>query len=33
MTFPVIYILHGMGGSPNGSASVLEAELRKFAPN
>ena len=28
MTFPAIYLLHGRGGSPNGSVMQLEAELR-----
>jgi pimeloyl-ACP methyl ester carboxylesterase len=32
MKFPVVYLLHGMGGSPNGSVSVLEAEFRKYEP-
>ena len=27
MDFPAIYLLHGMGGSPNGSVKQLEAEL------
>jgi hypothetical protein len=33
MQFPAIYLLHGRGGSPNGSVSQLEAELRTFQPN
>ena len=32
MTFPAIYLLHGKGGSPNGSVSQLEAELRVCEP-
>lgn len=30
MRFPAVYLLHGRGGSPNGSVSQLEAELRKL---
>ena len=33
MQFPAIYLLHGRGGSPNGSVSQLEAELRILEPN
>ena len=33
MHFPAIYLLHGKGGSPNGSVSQLEAELRVGEPN
>jgi len=31
--FPAIYLLHGKGGSPNGSVSQLEAELRECEPD
>jgi hypothetical protein len=30
--FPAIYLLHGLGGSPNGSVSQLEAEMRVCEP-
>jgi len=30
--FPAVYLLHGMGGSPNGSVAQLETELRGRAP-
>jgi len=30
--FPAIYLLHGRSGSPNGSLSQLEAELRECEP-
>jgi predicted esterase YcpF (UPF0227 family) len=33
MKFPAIYLLHGRGGSPNGSVSQLETELRILQPN
>ena len=33
MQFPAIYLLHGRGGSPNGSVSQLEAELQTLQPN
>lgn len=33
MNFPAIYLLHGKGGSPNGSVSQLEAELSVCQPN
>ncbi|MEO8726717.1 MAG: alpha/beta hydrolase [Acidobacteriaceae bacterium] len=32
MTFPVIYLLHGKGGSPSGSVLQLEHELRPMLP-
>lgn len=32
MKFPGIYLLHGKGGSPNGSVLQLEAELRACEP-
>jgi len=32
MQFPAIYLLHGRGGSPNGSVSQLEAEMRVYEP-
>jgi predicted esterase YcpF (UPF0227 family) len=32
MQFPAIYLLHGLGGSPNGSVSQLEAEMRVCEP-
>lgn len=32
MTFPVIYLLHGKGGSPNGSVLQLEHELKSAFP-
>ncbi len=32
VNFPAIYLLHGRGGSPNGSVSQLEAELREREP-
>lgn len=32
MNFSAIYLLHGKGGSPNGSVSQLEAELRECEP-
>src|SRR6266568_5170308 len=32
MRFPAVYLLHGLGGSPNGSVSQLEAELRICEP-
>jgi pimeloyl-ACP methyl ester carboxylesterase len=31
--FPAVYLLHGTGGSPNGSVLQLETELRVCAPN
>lgn len=33
MTFPVIYLLHGKGGSPNGSVLQLEEQLRPTLPD
>jgi len=33
MEFSAVYLLHGMGGSPNGSVLQLETELRRFALN
>jgi pimeloyl-ACP methyl ester carboxylesterase len=33
MEISVVYLLHGAGGSPEGSVLQLEAELRKCAPN
>jgi predicted esterase YcpF (UPF0227 family) len=30
--FPAIYLLHGRGGSPNGSVTQLETELRDCEP-
>jgi pimeloyl-ACP methyl ester carboxylesterase len=33
MIFPAVVLLHGKGGSPNGSVSQLEAELRVCQPN
>jgi predicted esterase YcpF (UPF0227 family) len=33
MKFSAVYLLHGMGGSPNGSVLQLETELRRCAPN
>jgi hypothetical protein len=32
MQFPAIYLLHGLGGSPNGSVSQLETEMRVCEP-
>ena len=32
MNFPAIYLLHGRGGSPNGSVMQLETELRVCEP-
>jgi predicted esterase YcpF (UPF0227 family) len=32
MQFPAIYLLHGLGGSPSGSVSQLEAEMRVCEP-
>ena len=32
MEFPAIYLLHGRGGSPNGSVMQLETELRHCEP-
>lgn len=32
LNFPVVYLLHGTGGSPDGSVKQLEAELRGCAP-
>lgn len=32
MNFPAIYLLHGKGGSPNGSVLQLETELRICEP-
>ncbi len=32
VNFPAIYLLHGRGGSPNGSVSQLEAEMRVCEP-
>ena len=31
--FSAVYLLHGTGGSPNGSVLQLETELRACAPN
>lgn len=33
MEFSAVYLLHGTGGSPNGSVLQLEIELRRCAPN
>lgn len=33
MEFSTVYLLHGTGGSPNGSVLQLETELRKCAPH
>lgn len=33
MKFSAVYLLHGMGGSPNGSVLQLETELRRCAPH
>lgn len=33
MEFSTVYLLHGTGGSPNGSVLQLELELRRCAPN
>jgi predicted esterase YcpF (UPF0227 family) len=33
VNFPAIFLLHGKGGSPNGSVSQLEAELRVCEPD
>jgi hypothetical protein len=32
VNFPAIYLLHGRGGSPNGSVMQLETELRGCEP-
>jgi pimeloyl-ACP methyl ester carboxylesterase len=32
MEFSDVYLLHGMGGSPDGSVLHLESELRQYAP-
>jgi hypothetical protein len=33
MEFSAVYLLHGTGGSPNGSVLQLERELSRCAPN
>jgi pimeloyl-ACP methyl ester carboxylesterase len=30
MKFPAVYLVHGTGGSPEGSVRLLQAELEKF---
>jgi hypothetical protein len=33
LNFPAVYLLHGRGGSPEGSVSLLQAELEKCGAN